>query len=288
MKPPPFDYLAPTALDEALALLADLGDAARPLAGGQSLVPMLNFRLVRPRHLVDLNGIAELSGIREQDGRVAIGAMTRQRALEQSPLVRRRCPLLADALPHVGHVQIRNRGTIGGSLAHADPAAELPAVAVALDAQLVLRRAGGERLVPAEAFFTGWFTTALAPDELLVEVRLPPLPRGAGTAFVEVARRHGDFALVAAAAVVVVRDGTVAGARVALAGVGAAPVRLPAAEREAEGQPVADETFRSLAAAIAAELDPPSDLHADAVYRRRVAAVVAERALRRAAERARG
>jgi carbon-monoxide dehydrogenase medium subunit len=196
--------------------------------------------------------------------------------------------LLAEALSLVAHPPIRVRGTIGGSLAHADPAAELPAVVAALDAELVLQRTGGMRVVPADEFFTGWFTTAIEPDELLTEIRLPALPAGTGTAFVEVARRHGDFALVGAAAVVTVRGGAVAGLRVALTGVSGGPVRVHAAEETATGQPAGTETFRAVANAVATELEPQSDLHAGAEYRRRVAAVVVERALARAADRAGG
>ena len=195
------------------------------LAGGQSLVPLLNFRLVRPAYLVDLNEIAGLDGIRLDDGHLAIGAMTRQRAVETSGLVRQRCPLLAEAMPQIGHVQIRNRGTIGGSLAHADPAAELPAVVAALDGELVLRSARGQRMLKPEQFFVAYLTTAAEPDELLVEVRLPAMPPRTGSAFLEVSRRHGDFALVGVAATVTLdADGVCTGGALALTGVGPTPV----------------------------------------------------------------
>src|SRR5215470_15811927 len=203
MKPPRFEYLAPTSVDEALAMLAEHGEEAKILAGGQSLVPLLNFRLVRPGYLIDLNGV------RAENGHVAIGAMTRQRAVETSSLVSERCPLLADAMPQIGHVQIRNRGTVGGSLAHADPAGELPAVVAALDGELVLRSARGERRLAPEQFFVGYLTTAAAPDELLVETRVPVAPPRTGTAFIELSRRHGDFALVGVAASVTVDEGGV-------------------------------------------------------------------------------
>lgn len=286
MKPAPFDYVAPGTLDEALAVRADRAGDCAVLAGGQSLVPALNLRLARPAVVMDVNLVPELDGIREEDGDLVVGATTRQRAAERSELVAARCPLLREALSFVAHPPIRVRGTVGGSLAHADPAAELPAVAAVLDARLVLRRTGGERVVPAAEFFTGYFATAIEPDEILVEVRLPALPAGTGTAFVELARRHGDFALVGAAVAVRVRNGSVAETRVALTGVGGAPVRIAGPEVAAVGQAATLPTFRELGARIAAELDPPSDLHASADYRRRAAAVMVERALARAAERA--
>ncbi|MGH7312443.1 MAG: FAD binding domain-containing protein, partial [Candidatus Rokuibacteriota bacterium] len=225
MKPPTFDYLAPTSLDETLALLGELGERAKPLAGGQSLVPLLSFRLVRPQHVVDLNGVAALAGIREDDGHLVIGAMTRQRAVETSALVRTRCPLLAQAMPQIGHAQIRNRGTIGGSLAHADPAAELPAVVAALQGELVIRSARGRRVLKPEQFFVGYLSTAAEPTELLVEVRLPVVPARTGTAFLEVSRRHGDFALVGVAATVTLDEaGVCTASAIALTGVGSTPV----------------------------------------------------------------
>ncbi len=283
MKPPPFEYHAPTALEEALDLLAELGDEAKVLAGGQSLVPLLNFRLARPAHLVDLNRIADLAYVRAWDGGLAIGAMTRQRALERDHAVVERAPLLAQAVPHIGHVQIRNRGTIGGSLAHADPAAELPAVIAALDGQLVVRSSAGERVLGADAFFLTYLTTALQPDELLVEVRVPGLPAGAGTAFLELSRRHGDFALVGvAAALVLAGDGRCRDARLALTGVGASPVRGRTGEAALRGQVPSDRLLREVGRLVAAGLEPDSDLHASAEYRRDVAGVLVERALRAA------
>jgi CO/xanthine dehydrogenase FAD-binding subunit len=206
MKPPRFDYQAPRSLDEALALLATHGEEAKVLAGGQSLVPLLNFRLVRPGYLVDLNEIAGLDGIRVENGRLVIGAMTRQRAVETSALVREHCPLMADAMPQIGHVQIRNRGTVGGSLAHADPASELPAVVAALDGEVVLQSTRGRRVLKPEQFFAGYLTTTAAPDELLVEARVPVTPPRTGSAFVELSRRHRDFALVGVAATVTVDE----------------------------------------------------------------------------------
>jgi carbon-monoxide dehydrogenase medium subunit len=215
MKPAPFEYLAPDSLAAALEALAAHGGEAKLLAGGQSLIPAMNFRLAQPAVLIDLNRVSELDFVeRQPDGSVRIGALTRQRRLERDPELARAAPLLAQALPHVAHPQIRNRGTFGGSLAHADPAAELPAVAVALGARLRLRSARGERWVPAEEFFLGLFTTALDPDEALVEAVLPAPPPRRGTAFLEIARRHGDYAQVGVAAwVTLAGDGRIAAAR---------------------------------------------------------------------------
>src|SRR6184192_127038 len=287
MKPAPFDYFAPATLDEALALLAEHGGDAKPLAGGQSLLPAMNFGLARPAVLVDLNRISELAYVRAESG-VAIGAMTRQRVVERSDVVARAAPLLAEALPSIAHPQIRNRGTVGGSLAHADPAAELPAVMLALDARLEARSRSGTRTIPATAFFTGLFGTALMPDELLVEIALPPLPPGSGTAFVEVARRHGDYALVGAAVVVTLDErGRCRDARIALLSVGGGPVLAAEAMKLCVGESPSDEMLRATAEVAATrDIDPPSDIHASAAYRRRLAAVLTRRALARGVERA--
>src|SRR5262245_1073232 len=224
MKPPRFDYLAPSSLDEALGILNRHGDQAKVLAGGQSLVPLLNFRLARPACLVDLNEIAGLDGIEMDGGDLVIGAMARQRAVETSALVRAQCPLLAEAMPLIGHVQIRNRGTFGGSVAHADPASELPAVIAALDGDLVVKSVGGQRVLKPDAFFVSYFATALAPVELLRSVRLPALPPRTGTAFIEMSRRHGDFALEGVAATLTIDDaGVCTRCALALTGVGPAP-----------------------------------------------------------------
>src|SRR5256714_4344711 len=237
MKPPRFDYVSPRSIDEALGVLARHGDEAKVLAGGQSLVPLLSFRLVRPAYLVDLNDVGGLAGIRVDDGHLAIGAMTRQRAVETSPLVRQRCPLLAEAMPQIGHVQIRNRGTIGGSLAHADPASELPAVIAALDGELVLQSVRGQRVLTPEQFFMTYLTTAAAPDELLVEVRVPVTPPRTGSAFLEVSRRHGDFALVGVAATVTLDEaGVCTAAAIALTGVGPVPLLARDAARALVGE----------------------------------------------------
>jgi aerobic carbon-monoxide dehydrogenase medium subunit len=287
MKPPRFDYLNPRSIDEALGVLARHGHDAKVLAGGQSLVPLLSFRLVRPAYLVDLNDVGRLAGIRLDDGHLAIGAMTRQRAVEMSPLVREHCPLLAEAMPQIGHVQIRNRGTIGGSLAHADPAGELPAVVAALDGELVLRSARGQRVLKPERFFVAYLTTAAAPDELLVEVRVPVVPPRTGSAFLEVSRRHGDFALVGVAATVTLDEaGVCTAAAIALTGVGPTPVVARDTARALVGDWPAPAAFEEAGRRVAERLQPDSDLHASSDYRRQLARVLTRRALGRAAERA--
>ncbi len=287
MKPPVFAYYRPDTVEEALALLAELGGDAKPLAGGQSLIPTMNFRLAQPAALVDLNRLDALAHISESgEGGVFIGAMTRQRAVERSALVGERAPLLAAALPFVAHPQIRNRGTIGGSLAHADPAAELPAVTVALDAQFHVRSAGSERRLPAAAFFTGLFATALEPGELVVAVELPaPVPR-TGWAFLEVARRHGDYALAGVAARLTLDgNGRCADARVVLLSVGDGPVVSPGAAAALAGQQPDAAAIRAAAEAVRQEVDPPGDIHASAAYRRHLAAVLTRRALEAAVKR---
>jgi carbon-monoxide dehydrogenase medium subunit len=286
VKPPVFDYTAARSVDEALAALARHGDEAKLLAGGQSLVPMLNMRLAAPARLIDLNRVGELAYIAARNGGVAIGAMTRQRAAERSPLVAAHVPLLADALPWVGHFQIRNRGTVGGTLSHADPAAELPAVAVCLDARLTVRGPAGTRVLAAAEFFRGPMTTALEATELLAEVWFPPAPRGAGAAWVELARRHGDYALAGVAAVVTLAGDRIAEARLALTGVGDTPVRACEAEAVLAGEPLTPTRLGDAAAAVRRAIDPGGDIHATAEYRRHLAGVLTERTLRAAAERA--
>ncbi|HYZ00071.1 MAG TPA: FAD binding domain-containing protein [Candidatus Binatia bacterium] len=285
MKPPPFDYEDPATLDEALALLAEHGESARPLAGGQSLVPLLNFRLASPAVLIDLNRVPELATLTVEDSSFRVGALVRHRALEEEPAVRKRAPLLALAAPLIGHPQIRARGTLGGSLAHADPAAELPAAAVALDASVSLRSRRGARSVPAGELFASFFETVLAPDELLVSVTFPPPPERTGYAFEEMALRQGDFALAGAAVSVSLgSDGAIASARVVCIGAGSTPVRLEAVEEAVAGQAPSLELFRSAAAGVAELVDPPDDVHAGAGYRRRVLGALVRRGLLRAAE----
>jgi carbon-monoxide dehydrogenase medium subunit len=289
VKPPPFEYHAPDSLAEGLTLLQQLGEDAKVLAGGQSLIPLLSLRLARPAHLIDINALQELSAVQPWDGGLRVGALVRQRGAERSDLIRQRCPLLAEALPLIGHPQIRNRGTVGGSLAHADPASELPAVAMVLDAQLVVRNAERERSIAASDFFVSFFTTSLQADELLTEVRLPAWPSGAGWSYLEVSRRHGDFAMVGVAALLRLdARGAIAEARLAYTGAAPAPVRAHRAERQLVGQPATEPVFAEAAEAAAEALDPQSDVHASAAYRRHVAKVLTRRGLARAASRAEG
>ncbi len=286
MKPAPFSYLAPRSREEVFGALRRFGPDGKLLAGGQSLVPLLAMRLARPQVVIDLNRMPDLAFVRSARGGLAIGAMTRQRAVEQDPLVAARAPLLREALRWVGHPQIRNRGTIGGSLAHADPSAELPAVASVLDARCVLASARGERVVDAGHFFTGYLSTVLEADELLTEVRIPAQPPDAGWAFTEVARRHGDFALVGVA--VLLRcdgDRRCTRARFAFIGVGAGPVRVPDAETALAGTRITAEVAAAVGRVIEAALDPEGDIHATAEYRRHVAGVLAARAVMEAAGR---
>ena len=285
MKPAPFDYHAPRQLKEAAELLATLPNA-KILAGGQSLVPMMNFRYVVADHLVDLGGIADLRGIAVVDGWLRIGAMMRQRELEIAPEIAQHCPLLAEALRHVGHRQTRNRGTIGGSLAHADPAAELPAVCAAYDAVIHVASIRGIRQVAFKDFSTGFMATALEPNEMIAAIDLPVWRQGHGYGFQEFARRHGDFALAGAAALLDVGAGNVVRrAALSLCGVAVSPVRVEAAEARLIGQPL-DSTLIRSAAAAAWLVEPVSDIHAGAEYRRHLAQVLSARALTDAARRA--
>lgn len=284
MKPAPFSYVAPDSMDEALALVRRHGTDGKVLAGGQSLVPLLNMRLARPSVLIDLNRLRALDYLK--DGKeIRIGAMTRQRAVELSPLVRQKLPLLAEAVGYVGHPQIRNRGTVGGSMAHADPSAELPAVLAVLEGSVVLRSARGTRTVPASQFFLGYLATALRPDELLVEVRFPAHERS-GTGFLEIARRHGDYALVGVAVVVDLDGDQARRVRLAFTGVGPAPVRVEEAEAAATRVRLTDQRYAEVGRIAASHLDPESDIHASAAYRKEVAGVLAARALRLAVRRA--
>jgi carbon-monoxide dehydrogenase medium subunit len=287
VKPAPFEYLAPRALDEALAALARHGADAKVLAGGQSLVPMMNMRLARPAVVIDVNRVAGLDDVCVDDGAVRLGAMVRQRRLERDRGLARGAPLLAEAAPLIGHLQTRSRGTVGGSLAHADPAAELPACAIAMDATIHVTSARGARTVAAADFFQGLFTTALAPDELLVAVEAPRVRAPApGSAFLEVARRLGDFALAGVAAVVGLdRAGTVRHVRCVVFGASDVPHRAQAAEALL-GRVPTEATCADAGRAAAAELTPHADVHATAEYRRRVAASLAGRALWMAASRA--
>jgi aerobic carbon-monoxide dehydrogenase medium subunit len=286
MKLPPVDYEAPKTVSEAVELLAEHLDEASVLAGGQSLIPLLALRLAHPAVLIDINGVDELSGVSAADGWVSIGAMTRGYVAEESGTVADAVPLLAAALPLIGHEAIRSRGTVGGSLAHADPAAELPAVARALDAEFVVRGPSGERVVPAAEWFEGYLTTSRLPDELLVEVRFPAAGRGTGVSFQEVARRHGDFAMVGLAASVTLSDGVISDARLAFAGVSDVPVRAAGAEDLLVGERPSAELFDEAARRAAGDIDPPADLHGSAEYRKKVAAALVRRGLREAVDNA--
>ncbi len=285
MKPPPFAYHAPTQLDEALALLERYGDDAKVLAGGQSLMPLLNFRLSYPSALIDINRVADLSYLRQENGQVCIGALTRQRTIEFSELVRRQLPLLYEATTLVGHLPIRTRGTIGGSLAHADPAAEYPTVALVLDAELILQGPSGQRSISAEEFFVSYLTTALASNEVVTEIRFSPTPPTSGWAFEEVARRHGDFALVGVAGVIDAEGEQCRTARLAAAGVGPTPIRLRAAEDILVQEGVTEQGIQRAAAKAAELVEPDSDIHASTDFRRHLTEVLTRRAIQRALER---
>ena len=280
MKLPPVEYEAPATVADAVDLLAEYQDEASVLAGGQSLIPLLALRLARPAVLIDINGIAELSGVSVTDGWVAIGAMTREYVAEESQTIADTVPLLAAALPLIGHEAIRSRGTIGGSLAHADPAAELPAVARALDAELVVCGQSGERVVPAAEWFEGYLTTSRRPDELLTQVRFPAAERGTGISFQEVARRHGDFAIVGLAASLTLSGGAISDARLAFAGISDVPVRATGAEDFLVGEEPSPELFDEAALRATGDLNPPADLHGSSDYRRKAAAALVRRGLR--------
>jgi aerobic carbon-monoxide dehydrogenase medium subunit len=287
VKPVDFTLHRPQSVDEALDALARHDDA-KVLAGGQSLVPLLNFRLARPEHLVDLEGVARLAELRRTDGAVSIGAMVRQRQAERSPAIGADCPLVAAALPFVAHPPIRTRGTVGGSVAHADPAAELPTVVRALDGVMhIAGPAGRSRAIPAADFFVTHLTTALEPDELLVEIELPRAAPRTGAAFLEVSRRHGDYALVGVAAQLTLDpEGAVADARICLSGVADTPWRCTEAERALVGARPEGRAAAEAAAGVRADLEPAADLHASSAYRRDVAGTLVERAVPMAAARA--
>jgi carbon-monoxide dehydrogenase medium subunit len=289
MKPPRFEYFVPRTLDQALSLLAEHGDHAKVLAGGQSLIPMLNFRLAQPAVVIDINRLGDLDHVHAHDGGIAVGALARQHAVERSPTIRTRLPLVAEACRHIGHLPIRHRGTIGGNLAHGDPASELPAVMVALEAQLSATSRRGVRTLPADQFFTGPLSTALQPDELLTEIRIPALPNRTGAAFVEMARRAGDYALVGVAALLTLDDsGRCQRARVALCGVGPTPIRAREAEQALVGQAPAGPPLDGAADRAAASTRPASDLHGSAEFRRKLARYFTRQAIALAAQRAGG
>jgi carbon-monoxide dehydrogenase medium subunit len=288
MKPAPFVLTAARTLDEALGVLTEHGDGAKVLAGGQSLVPMMNLRLAAPEHVVDITGVREVQGLGHGEGHVEVRAGVRQAEAEDAPEVRREVPLLHEALGEVAHREIRNAGTVCGSAAHGDAAAEVPAVSVALDAEMVVAGPGGVRTVAARDFFRSYLTTALAPDEILIAVRFPVAGPGDGSAFLELARRRGDYAIAGVAARVTLRDGRIASAALGLLGVDTRPVRAAGAEAALAGAEPTPEALAHAGTLVSRDLDPAGDLHASAAFRRHVAGVLAERALGTAVRRARG
>jgi aerobic carbon-monoxide dehydrogenase medium subunit len=285
MKPAPFDYDRPTTLTAALHLLAGGAGDTKVIAGGQSLVPMMNFRVVRPDRLVDINRISELDYHRMEGPNLLIGALCRHATLKTSDLVKQACPLMHSAYEWVAHGPVRNRGTLCGNLCHADPASEMPAVVKAVDAVMVLRSSKAERRLPAAKFFVGQFETAAAPDEILVEVRIPAAPKGQGWGFHEVNVRKGDFAIVAAAATLRLTGTIVQAVSIVLAGVGSHAVRLSAGENAIVGKKADEATFREAATACAAAISPTADIHGSADYRRDLARTLVYRALRDAHDR---
>ena len=287
MKPAPFKYVKASSLAHALSLKAEHGDEARFLAGGQSLIPAMNFRLARPSVLIDINGLSDLAGCTTiEGGKVRVGALTRYRALECDNGFLKACPLFADALPHIAHPQIRNRGTIGGNLSHADPASELPALAVAMGARLHLQSATGDREIDAGDFFVGLLTTDMQPDEMLVDITLPAQKPRTGACFMEVSRRRGDFALAGVAAIVTLDlKGCCSEARLGLCGVGETPVDASGAAASLLGQTFSDKALEAVAAEVRGVIEPAGNVHATADYQRHVAGVLTSRALRAAYER---
>jgi len=287
MKPAAFTYVAPQSVAEALALKSEHGEDAKYLAGGQSLIPAMNFRVMQPTALIDLNRIKALDYIREDGDELRIGALTRYSAVEHHPLVAARLPLAAEVIGHVAHPQIRNRGTLGGSLAHADPAAEMPVLLSVLSGRVLAASARGERWIPADAFMLGPFTTVLEPDELLIEIALPALPPGVGAAFREVARRHGDYALLGAAATLSLgTDGKIAAARLVFLNAGETPRAAGAAVIGLIGQTPSEALFAQAAQTIDSDIEPLGTLHASPDYQRHLARVLARRVLAEAAARA--
>lgn len=285
MKPPPFEYLRPTDLDGVLAALAQGSEGIKILAGGQSLIPMMNLRMVAPTRLVDINRVAGLDRIGIDGDRLTIGALARHSDVSASPLVRQHAPLVIAAYRQVAHRAIRNRGTIGGNLMHADPGSELPAVMLALDARLVLRSRGGERSVPADRFFLGTFETTARPDELLTAIQIPLASASRRWGFEEMSQRQGDYALVAVAATFDLKDGACADTHLACAGVADHAIRLPAAEAMLDGKKPEEEAFEKAASAAADAVTPIEDIHADAAYRRDLVRALTRRALAAAARR---
>lgn len=287
MKPPPFDYFAADCIEAAIQALADAGGDGKIIAGGQSLMPMLNFRLLRPSILIDINRIPDLAYVRDDGDEIRIGPLTRHRVLETSDLIAKQLPVLHEAMGYVAHLAIRNRGTIGGSLSHADPAAELPMISLLLNARLEVQSNAVRRTIEARDFFLGALTTALEDGDMLVEVRLPKLQEGTGWAFEEVARRSGDFAL-ASVAVIMSSDGDrVSDIRIGMMGVGETPMRATEAENILTGQRYSEDVVAAAVDAIRAAVEPNTDLHASADYRRHLVGILAQQALAKAWDRSR-
>ena len=289
MKPPPFEYRRPETVEEALEILHEVGDEGKVLAGGQSLIPLLAFRMTRPAHLTDITRIGDLAQVElSADGKLRIGALTTHRQIEKLEDIRTRCDAIAEAVAHIGHVAIRNRGTVGGSMAHADPAAEWPTLAMLFDAQFHLRSRSAQRTVEAKDMFVGYMTTAIAPDELLVEVSLQLPPPSAGTAFVEVSRRHGDFAMAGAGTMLNIEDDIVTDARISIMSAGLTPIRASTSEEMLMGEKLTDALLREAAEAIDSVIEPLEDVHGPADYKRDLAKVMVRRALEAAQHRTGG
>lgn len=289
MKPPPFEYSRPETLDEALQTLHEMGDDGKVLAGGQSLIPLLAFRMARPSHLTDITRLESLKHVAlGDDGLLSIGALATHRMLETNSELTARCPAILEAVSQIGHVAIRNRGTVGGSMAHADPAAEWPALALLFDTTFHLRSSSGERQIGADDMFLSYMTTALAPDELLVQVEMKLPPTDAGTSFVEVARRHGDFALAGAGSVVQIEDGVISSARISVMSAGLTPIRAGDAEEALVGAEPNDEVINDAVQYVDSVIEPMEDVHGPADYKRHLAQVVAQRALKAAVGRVGG
>jgi CO/xanthine dehydrogenase FAD-binding subunit len=286
MKPPPFEYRRPESVEEALSVLAEAGDDAKVLAGGQSLIPLLAFRMVRPEMLVDISRLSELDHVTLEDGLLSVGATTTHRRIELTDALATRCPAILEAVRNIGHIAIRNRGTVGGSMAHADPAAEWPVLALVLDTEFQVQSAKESRLVPAANMFVSYMQTGLRPDEILTGMRFKLPTEKAGSAFVEVARRHGDFAMGGAAAVLALEQGKVVHARVGVMSAALTPVRSEESERLLMGEEPTDELLAEAAERVSGAVDPLDDVHAPADYKRHLAKVTTRRALISARDRA--
>jgi carbon-monoxide dehydrogenase medium subunit len=279
MKPPPFDYVRCSTVDEALTAIAEYGDECKVLAGGQSLIPLMNLRMIGPARLIDINRLTELDYVRVEDGHLLIGALSRHTSLLESTLVATHCPLMTAAYRHVGHKPVRNRGTIGGNLSHAYPASEMPAVALAVDAVMVARSSKRRRQIAADDFFVGALETALAPDELLTEIRIPVWPQGQGWSFQEVSSRKGDFALVGAGATLRLTNGVCEAARLVYCGAGDRPACVIEAEQSLLDRQPDEALFRAAGEIASRGVDPESDFHADAIYKRDLVKTLTRRTL---------